>query len=317
MRRTREWGMATTSASVVRGCRMVAGAHELMNYFFSSFSLRVFHTYGCVMLVKVILLLSCLTTAKGRGGTAHIHIIFSFSPTSPENTRRIRRGSGNYLRESPKTSCSQLPSLVLSGMHGPRGWVVVGAEVLHSGRNARRTREWGVATSSASAMIGCRTVAVTHDLMKIFLLLIFSVRALQFWICDVCHGHFVALLSQHSKGERGHGPRLRHFLSQSDLMGKHPSDPTGLPQLPLRELKNLLFTTFVVGALRFACATRLGTSGAEVLQSGLHARRTREWGVATSSALAVRGCRTVTAPHEVMTFFFLHFVCEFAALVAM
>ena len=33
----------------------------------------------------------------------------------------------------------------------------------------------------------------THELF--FLLLIYSTRAPQFWVCDVCHGHFVALES--------------------------------------------------------------------------------------------------------------------------
>ena len=39
--------------------------------------------------------------------------------------------------------------------------------MLHSGRNARRTRKWGVATSSASAVIDCRMVAAAHELMKL------------------------------------------------------------------------------------------------------------------------------------------------------
>ena len=60
-------GCGTTSASAVRGCRTMVAAPELMNYFFSSFSLRVILTYSCVLVVKAILLLSCPTIAKGRG----------------------------------------------------------------------------------------------------------------------------------------------------------------------------------------------------------------------------------------------------------
>ena len=42
--------------------------------------------------------------------------------------------------------------------------------MLHSSQNARTTREWGVATSSASAVTGYRTVTVAataHELMKL------------------------------------------------------------------------------------------------------------------------------------------------------
>ena len=39
--------------------------------------------------------------------------------------------------------------------------------MLHSGRNARRMREWGVATSSALVVIGCRMVTAAHELMKL------------------------------------------------------------------------------------------------------------------------------------------------------
>ena len=51
-------------------------------------------------------------------------------------------------------------------LQGPHDWVVMEAEVLHSGPNARRTREWSMATSKASAMTGFRTVAAAHELMK-------------------------------------------------------------------------------------------------------------------------------------------------------
>ena len=57
-------------------------------------------------------------------------------------------------------------------MLGPRGWVVVGAEVIHSGQNAKSTREWGVATTSASAVTGCRTVAAAHEVMNFFSLIL-------------------------------------------------------------------------------------------------------------------------------------------------
>ena len=53
-------------------------------------------------------------------------------------------------------------------MQGLHGWVVMAAEVLQSSRNARRTRKWGVATSSASAVTSYRMVATTaHELMKL------------------------------------------------------------------------------------------------------------------------------------------------------
>ena len=125
-RRTREWGVATSSASVVRGCRTVAVAPELMNYFFFlSFSLRGRHSFGYVMFVTAISLLSCPSTAKARGGTAHVYIIFCLTLSSRKNTRRIRRGFRSYLRGSPKTSCSRLSSLVLSGLHVQRSWTVL------------------------------------------------------------------------------------------------------------------------------------------------------------------------------------------------
>ena len=48
----------------------------------------------------------------------------------------------------------------------PKGQMAV-EEGVNLGENAKRTREWGVATSSALAMTGCKTLAAAHDLMKL------------------------------------------------------------------------------------------------------------------------------------------------------
>ena len=40
-----------------------------------------------------------------------------------------------------------------------------------------RTREWGVAKSTAAAETACRSVAAAHELMKLFSILYFSARA--------------------------------------------------------------------------------------------------------------------------------------------
>ena len=93
---------------------------------------------------------------------------------------------------------------MLSGKHDPRGWIVVGAEVIHSGQNVRSTREWGVATTSASAVTSCRTVAAAHEVMNFFLphFLCKDVHTLR--VCDVRHAKFDAVFSLHSQGEWGH-----------------------------------------------------------------------------------------------------------------
>ena len=113
------------------------------------------------------------TSHEGRGSVRpqlayQVDDTFSVSRRCSENTRRIRRWFGTCLRGSPKRSCARITSRMFTSMQGLHGWVVIGAEVLHSSRNARRTRKWGVATNSASAVIGYKTVAATaHELMKL------------------------------------------------------------------------------------------------------------------------------------------------------
>ena len=100
-----------------------------------------------------------------------------------------------------------------------------------------------MATSSASSVIGCRTVAAAHELMNFFSL-IFSPRVPKLQLCDSCHGHFDGLLSQHSQGEGGHGPGLGDFICKSEMTGKHPSDPTVLRHVPAREPRKVTFTSY-------------------------------------------------------------------------
>ena len=63
-----------------------------------------------------------------------VHGTFSFSRRRPENTRRIRWWFGTCLQGSPKRSCARIRSRMFTFIRGLRGWVVMGAEVLHSGR---------------------------------------------------------------------------------------------------------------------------------------------------------------------------------------
>ena len=126
--------------------------------FFPSFSLRVCRTSSSVMLVKAMKSACVSYHSQREEGTAYVQVNSCVTPSSQEKTRRIRQGFGKYLEGSPKMSCSQFLSLLLSGTHDPRGLVLLGAKVIHSLRNARNTRDWAVAITSASAMRGCRTV---------------------------------------------------------------------------------------------------------------------------------------------------------------
>ena len=148
-----------------------------------------------------------------------------------------------------------------SGKHDPRGWVVVGVEVIHSGRNARSTREWGVATTSASVVTGYMTVPTAHEVMNFFLphFLCEDVHTLQ--VYDVRHTKFNVVLSLHSQGKWGHVWSFTGFLCNSDLAGKHLSDPTVLWQLPAKEPKNSIFTVFFLSDHKYAGPAQLSSSG--------------------------------------------------------
>ena len=204
-RSTREWGVATTNATTVIRCRTVAAAHELMKFSFPHFlCVRMFPRYESVMFVTQSSMVFSLCTTKASGGTYDRLLVFSISPTSRVNTRRIRRCFGIYLRGSPKIPCSRFYFLVITSKLGPRGSVVVGAEVIHSGWNARSTREWGVATTNAVAVTRCTTVAAAHEVMNFLLppFLCEDVHTLR--VYDVRHAKFDGVLSLHSQGEWGH-----------------------------------------------------------------------------------------------------------------
>ena len=89
-------------------------------------------------------------------------------------------------------------------------------------------------------------VAAAHEVMNFFLpqFLCEDVHTLR--VCDVHHTKFDAILSLHNEGQWGHIWSFTGFLCKSNLTGKHPSDPTVLRQLPVREPKNSMFTGFLL-----------------------------------------------------------------------
>ena len=141
------------------------GGFELMKYIFSSFSLRLLHTYSCEMLVMSIFLLSSPTTAKGRGGSAHSNVIFSFIPTSSEKHLSDPTGVPRlHLRELK----NRLFTTFIVWFGCAMRISTCGAKVSQAGLHARRIREWGMGTSTASTLRRCRTVAALYELMSFF-----------------------------------------------------------------------------------------------------------------------------------------------------
>ena len=56
-------------------------------------------------------------------------------------------------------------------------------------------------------------------------------------------------------------PSPRHFLLQSQVPGKHPSDPTVVWHMLVREPKKVVRTNYFENVHVYAGATRLGSNG--------------------------------------------------------
>ena len=88
-----------------------------------------------------------------------------------------------------------------------------------------------------------------------------------------------------------------NFLCESDFIGKHLSDPTGLQHIAPREPRILTLTTKFDSMVWPHCWVVMR---AAVLRTEGEAMRTKEWGAAWTTTVGERGCWSVAVAHEFM-----------------